>query len=127
MGRGENKEGTKATSIVKEASPLGESVAESSAKRARQSKAYRDEQARLAPYEAIARVVIRRRMELDLTQKQVAERMGTSHTAISRIESGQHPSKQETLSRLAGALEMTYVHGFELSDAEHPEQLLVTV
>src|SRR5690349_2510205 len=87
-------------------SPLGESAESASARRARRSKTYRDEQARLAPWEQIARIVIKRRMELGLSQQQVAERMGTSHTAISRIENGQHPTKQETLARLADALEM---------------------
>jgi transcriptional regulator with XRE-family HTH domain len=65
--------------------------------------------------------VIKRRMELGLSQQQVAERMGTSHTAISRIENGQHPTKQETLARLADALEMRYVHGFEIAGSRHAD------
>jgi transcriptional regulator with XRE-family HTH domain len=69
---------------------------------------------RVAPYERIARIVIKRRMELGLSQRDVAERMGTSNTAISRIESGRHPTKQDTLARLAEALDMRYVHGFEI-------------
>jgi transcriptional regulator with XRE-family HTH domain len=82
---------------------------------------------RLEPYEKLARIVIRRRMELGLSQREVAQRMGTSNTAISRIESGQHPTKQETLSRLAAALEMRYVHGFEIDDSRVPVQQLIAV
>ena len=39
--------------------------------------------------------------------------MGTSHSAISRIESGQHSTSVQTLQRLAAALEMRFVMGFE--------------
>jgi len=38
--------------------------------------------------------------------------MGTSHSAISRIESGQHPTTVQTLRRLADALETHLVVGF---------------
>ncbi len=41
-----------------------------------------------------------------LTQQQLAERMGTSHSAISRVESGQHRTSVATLERLAQALEV---------------------
>jgi transcriptional regulator with XRE-family HTH domain len=49
----------------------------------------------------LARIVIRRRMELDLTQEELAVRRGTSHSAISRIESGQQGTSVQTLQRLA--------------------------
>jgi ribosome-binding protein aMBF1 (putative translation factor) len=111
---------------VRALSPAGDSVEQAAADKAARSRAYREEQARLAPYESIARVVIRRRMDLDLTQQEVAERMGTSHSAISRIESGQHPTKQETLTRLAAALEMDYVQGFRFEEAGKPVTELVS-
>lgn len=85
-------------------------------RRARRSKAYRDEQRRLAPYERIARMIIARRSALGLSQKELASRMGTSHSAISRIEGGQHPTSVETLRRLAKALDTQLVLGF--SDGE---------
>jgi transcriptional regulator with XRE-family HTH domain len=44
-----------------------------------------------------------RRANLGLTQEQLADRMGTSHSAISRIESGQHRTSVATLERLAEA------------------------
>jgi ribosome-binding protein aMBF1 (putative translation factor) len=110
-----------------EVSPVGSSALEGSRRRARRSAAYRKEQARLTPYEVIARIVIMHRMDARITQQQLAERMGTSHSAISRIESGQHATKPETLSRLAEALDMRLVMGFESGPAENPTRELVTI
>jgi len=45
---------------------------------------------RLAPFEQAARMVIGRRIGLGITQEQLAERMETSASTISRIESGRH-------------------------------------
>lgn len=50
----------------------------------------------------IAREMIRVRKEAKLTQTELAERMGTSQTAIARLEGGQLPSTK-TLQRLAEA------------------------
>lgn len=81
---------------------------------------YRAELQRLAPYETLARIVIRRRGQLGLSQAELALRMGTSHSAISRIESGQHPTTVQTLRRLAEALGTHLVVGFvdELTELE---------
>jgi ribosome-binding protein aMBF1 (putative translation factor) len=107
-------------------SPVGSSAAEAAGRRARRSAGYREARGRLAPYEQLARIVIRRRMELGLTQGQLAGRMGTSHSAISRIESGQHGTSVQTLQRLAGALEMRFVMGFEHGPPEKPVRELVS-
>ncbi|MGH8326966.1 MAG: helix-turn-helix domain-containing protein [Steroidobacteraceae bacterium] len=107
-------------------SPIGSPVNEMSIRRARRSAAYREARERLAPYEELARIVIRRRMELGLTQEELAGRMGTSHSAISRIESGQHSTSVQTLQRLAAALEMRFVMGFEHGPAETPIRELVS-
>jgi ribosome-binding protein aMBF1 (putative translation factor) len=108
-------------------SPVGTPASDARRRRARKSAEYRAAQERLAPYEAIARFVIRRRAELGLTQEQLAERMGTSHSAISRIESGQHRTSVSTLERLARALEVRFVMGFEAGPAEAPIRELVSV
>ncbi len=92
-------------------SPAGTPHAESMRRRAR-NPAYRAELERLAPYEALARIVIRRRGQLNLSQAELAKRMATSHSAISRIESGQHPTTVQTLRRLAAALDTHLVVGF---------------
>lgn len=107
--------------------PVGTSTSEARRRRARSSGHYRAAQERLAAYEPIARFVIQRRAELGLTQEQLAERMGTSHSAISRIESGQHRTSVATLQRLAEALGVRFVIGFERGSPEHPVREVVSV
>lgn len=68
-----------------------------------------------------------RRAELGLTQEQLGERMSTSHSAISRIESGQHRTSIATLERLAQALDVRFVMGFETGPAEAPVRELVSL
>lgn len=106
-------------------SPIGSSAADASRRRRRDPE-YQAAQERLAPYEEIARFVIMRRAELGLTQEQLAERMGTSHSAISRIESGQHRTSVATLERLAQALEVRFVMGFETGPPGAPVRELVS-
>lgn len=108
-------------------SPIGASAADASRRRRRRDPAYRAAQEQLAPYEGIARFVILRRAELGLTQEQLADRMGTSHSAISRIESGQHRTSVSTLERLAQALDVRFVMGFETGPAEAPVRELVSL
>jgi hypothetical protein len=55
-------------------SPVGSSAAEAAGRRVRRSAGYQEARERLAPYEQLARVVIRRRVDLGLTQGQLAER-----------------------------------------------------
>lgn len=94
-------------------SPIGSTSRGARRRRARESADYRDEQERLAPYEALARMVIARRIRYELTQEQLAERMGTSVSAISRLESGQHRPNLETLEKLGQAFGERFVFGFE--------------
>jgi ribosome-binding protein aMBF1 (putative translation factor) len=82
-------------------------------RRAKHNAEYRAEEARLAPFEQVARLVIGHRIELGITQEQLAERMNTSASTISRIESGQHVTSVTTLERLAAALEVKLLVGFE--------------
>jgi ribosome-binding protein aMBF1 (putative translation factor) len=107
--------------------PMGKTAAEGARARAARSAAYRREQRRVAGFEGLARLVISHRARLGLSQKELAERVGTSHSAISRIESGQHRTSVATLKRLADALDVRLVVGFESGSAEHPERELVTV
>src|SRR5881397_1660912 len=100
----------------KSVSPVGKAAGS----RVRRSPGYQAARERLAPYEQLARIVIRRRTELGLTQQELALRMGTSHSAISRIESGQHSTTVETLQRLAEALELRFLVGFESGSREKP-------
>jgi UDP-N-acetylglucosamine 1-carboxyvinyltransferase len=101
-------------------------VSEARRRRAANDPADRAAQERLEPFETIARFVILRRGELGLTQEQLAQRMGTSHSAISRIERGQHSTSVATLQRLAEALEVRFVMGFESGPPEEPVRELVS-
>lgn len=94
-------------------SPIGTDATTARRRRAERSAEYRDEEARLAPFEQVARMVIGRRNDLGITQEQLAERMETSASTISRIESGQHVTSFTTLERLAAALEVKLLVGFE--------------
>lgn len=67
---------------------------------------------KLLPYEAIARHVIGMRMELGVSQEELARRVGTSASAIARLESGHHRPSVETLRRVARALETDLIIGF---------------
>lgn len=53
---------------------------------------FKAEYDRLEPEFALAREVISARVKAKLTQAQVAKRMGTSQSAVARIESGRSPS-----------------------------------
>jgi transcriptional regulator with XRE-family HTH domain len=73
---------------------------------------YRAALERLLPYERIARLVIGLRMELGVSQEELARRVGTSPSAIARLESGSHRPSVETLRRVATALDRELVIGF---------------
>jgi ribosome-binding protein aMBF1 (putative translation factor) len=107
-------------------SPIGTTVAQARAARARRSPAYRAEQQRLAQFEELARLVIKHRAALGISQEELARRVGTSHSAISRIESGRHKTSVETLQRLAHAMGLRLVLGFESGPRERPVRELVS-
>jgi ribosome-binding protein aMBF1 (putative translation factor) len=92
-------------------SPIGTTVAQDRARRARNPQ-YRAEQARVAAFEQLARVVIKWRSARNLSQEALAKLVGTSNTAISRIESGQHQPNVETLRRIARAMDLELVIEF---------------
>ena len=101
------------------ASPVGSTSRAAQRRRAARSPDYRAEHERLRPYEALARMVIDRRIRHGLTQPQLAARMGTSVSAISRLESGQHRPNVHTLERLADAFGERFVLGFEDASGRH--------
>ena len=112
------------TAIAKNVSPIGRSVEEHIGQRRARNSKYRETQDRLRPFEEIARVVIMRRAQLGLTQQELAERMDTTKSVISRIESGRHRTSTDTLRRLAEALDGHAVIGFEF-DSEQVQPGLV--
>jgi transcriptional regulator with XRE-family HTH domain len=58
-------------------------------------------------------LLIKYRMDKGLSQQELAQMVGTSHSQISRIESGQHRTNLDSLQRIAKALDLTVVIGFE--------------
>lgn len=107
-------------------SPIGKSVS-ADIKESLEDPVFKAEYERLAPYEELARIVIMRRTALGLTQAELAARMGTTASAISRIESGQHATSSQTVKNLAGAFGARVVLGFEFGSAKHPERELVVL
>jgi DNA-binding XRE family transcriptional regulator len=110
-------------------SPVGASVADDIRRNEKADAEYRKVRARLARAEAVARLLIQFRMKHNLTQEQLAELMGTSAPAISRLESGTHVPSLTTLSRLAEAAGERLVIGFERSTtaSRKAERTLVAV
>jgi transcriptional regulator with XRE-family HTH domain len=106
-------------------SPIGSTIQGSRARRARRSRVYSDEQRRLAQFEELARLVIKHRAALGISQQALARKVGTSHSAISRLESGRHKTSVATLQRVAEALGVRLVLGFESGPRKHPMRELV--
>ncbi len=82
----------------------------------------------MAPYEDVARIIILARVDNDPTQEALAERVGTSTAAISRIESGRHAPTTETLRRIARAFGGYLVAGLEVpAGAQKTQTVLARV
>lgn len=94
-------------------SPIGATGDESSSRRAERSPEYRALQAEREGYREVAWLLIKYRMDKGLSQQQLAELVQTSNTQISRIESGRHRTNLDTLTRIAHALDLRLVLGFE--------------
>ena len=106
----------KPASALASSSPIGITSAEASRRRAARSTAYREQQTERAGFREVAWLLIKYRMDKGLSQQQLAEMVGTSHSQISRIESGRHRTNLDTLQRIAKALDLTVVIGFEGKD-----------
>lgn len=95
------------------ASPVGTTADQASARRAARSPEYRAQRAEREGFREIAWLLIKYRMDKGLSQQQLADLVGTSHSQISRIESGRHRTNLDTLTRIAHALDRRMVLGFE--------------
>ena len=103
--------------LIMPRSPIGAAVADDIRRQEKVDPEYRKVRARFARAEAVARLLIQFRMKHNLTQEQLAELMGTSAPAISRLESGTHVPSLTTLSRLAEAAGERLVIGFTKANA----------
>lgn len=61
---------------------------------------------------AIAEAVIQKRLEQGLTQSQLAKKVGTKQSAISRLESGAYNPSITFLEKVAKALNLNLVVSF---------------
>jgi DNA-binding XRE family transcriptional regulator len=115
-------------------SPKGTLAAEAAKGRARRSEEYRearDEYAgirELRKRNWIAAHIRERRYELDLTQQEVAERAGTSHSFISKLEGGEHIPTIPVLKRILAVMDEELLIGIEREvPDEEPEREVARV
>jgi ribosome-binding protein aMBF1 (putative translation factor) len=100
-------------------SPKGRAVADVARDQARRSEAYREARDEYAAIEDlrkrnwIAAHIRERRYELDLTQKEVADQAGTSHSFISKVEGGDHIPTIPVLKRILAVLDEELLIGIE--------------
>lgn len=100
-------------------SPIGQTVTESIEENLRDSQEYREAAAEYAAIKElrkknwIAAHIRERRYELDLTQKEVAEKAGTSHSFISKVEGGDHMPTIGVLKRVLAVLDEELLIGIE--------------
>lgn len=92
-------------------SPIGQTSQEAASDRYYRDPAYRAAHVRLAPYRVIAQAVILARVAGHLTQRDLAGMLGTTDTAVSRIESGERAISLETLRKLGAALDIVFLVG----------------
>jgi len=62
----------------------------------------------VVPYAAIAEAVIELRVRSGLSQEQLADRVGTTQSVVSRLESGTHEVRVGILNRIADAFGMRW-------------------
>lgn len=87
-------------------SPVGNTARVARSRRAARDPEYARLWVEYAIERRIAQQLIKYRMANDLTQEELAKRAGTSHSQVSRLESGQHHSSVATLEKIAEALNL---------------------
>jgi DNA-binding XRE family transcriptional regulator len=117
------------TSADSEVSPEGRTSAQAANARARRSPEYRAAREEYAAIRAlreknwIAAHIRERRYELDLTQQEVAQQAGTSHSFISKLESGDHIPTIPVLNRILAVLDEQLLIGIERkAPGQEPER-----
>jgi ribosome-binding protein aMBF1 (putative translation factor) len=91
-------------SVRRGPSPLGRDARKAANERRTASAEYAELEKKHELALAIADLVILHRSREGLTQEELASRMSTSVSAISRLESGFHVPSMETLRKFAGAI-----------------------
>jgi transcriptional regulator with XRE-family HTH domain len=78
------------------------------AQRAARDPAFRAAREASQPLYEFQRALIAARLAAGLTQRQLAELMGTGQSVIARIEGGEHPPRLDTLQKWAAACEAEF-------------------
>jgi DNA-binding XRE family transcriptional regulator len=117
------------TGAASDIGPQGRAAAQAARGRARRSPAHRlarDEYAAIRALREknwIAAHIRERRYELDLTQQEVARQAGTSHSYISKLESGEHIPTIPVLNRILAVLDEHLLIGIERrTPGQEPER-----
>lgn len=79
------------------------------------------------PYREVADAVIGLRARLDLTQEELAQKVGTTQSVIARLESGKHPVSVNMLYRIARAVGISWHPVFEDEQAPAADRALRSV
>jgi ribosome-binding protein aMBF1 (putative translation factor) len=110
-------------------SPVGTRTSDASDRRAGESEEYLAARQEYRAIRAlreknwIAAHIRERRYELELTQQEVAKRAGTSHSFVSRLESGEHIPTIPVLQRILRVLDEELLIGIERQvPDEEPER-----
>jgi DNA-binding transcriptional regulator YiaG len=114
---------------VEAISPIGTRASDASDRRGAESEEYRtarDEYRAIRELRKknwLAAHIRERRYELELTQQEVAERAGTSHSFVSKLESGDHIPTIPVLQRILRVLDEELLIGIERQvPDEEPER-----
>jgi len=121
------------TEADSDVSARGRTATQAARSRARRSAEYRTARDEYAAIRAlreknwIAAHIRERRYELDLTQQEVAQRAGTSHSFISKLESGEHIPTIPVLTRILAVLDEQLLIGVERkTPGQVPEREVVS-
>lgn len=114
--------------------PKGKTAVEGALDRGRRNEAHREARGEYAAIRElrqrnwIAAHIRERRFELDLTQREVADRAGTSHSFISKVERGNHIPTIPVLKRILAVLDEDLLIGIERQiQDEEPEREVAPV
>ena len=90
------------------------------AQRAARDPAFRAAREASQPLYEFQRALITARLAAGLTQRQLAERMGTGQSVIARIEGGEHPPRLDTLQKWAAACKAEFTIRPDAPLSVHP-------
>jgi DNA-binding XRE family transcriptional regulator len=99
--------------VMPQVSPIGQAVVDHIQEALSSEPALRAEFERVEPYYDAAFAVMMLRAHHGVTQEELAHRIGTTKSAISRLERGRHKPNLDTLNRIARAFGQRLVIRFE--------------